>query len=342
MNTQATRMTIRGRAIIDPKRFTPSSMSPPPLTQTTNRSSIAFNVTRKMQPNKRSMITNHVRSPLSSLVNQMNIDNDDDDTDEANDDQPPRKVQRTVSRSQLDEQENDADEASQESTEDNSEQADEEETTTDENNAASQISFESTPANGENTLYQLIHKDISGFCTKLNYSLNTSMKRFEKKFQRLAAACLSTKTASIDQFKSSSNEEFESVVDHNGINLLEIYAKDYGAYAREILRVLYRSDELKSSILPSSYNHFSRKQLDRETFQKFHRAVRNKYRISKSKYDEFFKICLRRKLVDFLCDERKRFKKKQRIHEQEQQIFNSNNNSVNPTTTTTTNGNNND
>ncbi|CAF5094987.1 unnamed protein product, partial [Rotaria magnacalcarata] len=78
------------------------------------------------------------------------------------------------------------------------------------------------------------------------------------------------KTASIDQFKSSSNEEFESVVDHNGINLLEIYAKDYGAYAREILRVLYRSDELKSSILPSSYNHFSRKQLDRETFQKFH------------------------------------------------------------------------
>ncbi|CAF5213434.1 unnamed protein product, partial [Rotaria magnacalcarata] len=83
------------------------------------------------------------------------------------DDQPPRKIQRTVSRSQLDEQENDADEGneefeydytSQESTEDNSEQADEEETTTDENNAASQIIFESTPANGENTLYQLIHK----------------------------------------------------------------------------------------------------------------------------------------------------------------------------------------
>lgn len=57
-------------------------------------------------------------------------------------------------------------------------------------------------------------------------------------------------------------------------------------------------------------------------FSSFLGAIRNKYRISKAKYDEFFRLCLRRKLVDFLCDERKRFKKKEKRFEQEQQILN--------------------
>ncbi|CAF1303602.1 unnamed protein product [Didymodactylos carnosus] len=49
-------------------------------------------------------------------------------------------------------------------------------------------------------------------------------------------------------------------------------------------------------------------------------AIRNKYHISKDKYDEFFKVCLRRKLVDFLCNERKRHaKKQQQLHQEQEQ-----------------------
>ncbi|CAF4483237.1 unnamed protein product [Rotaria socialis] len=336
MNTQTRKVTSRGRVVTNPKRFTPSSLSPP---QPTNQPLKALNVIRHVQPGKRPMGTNRVRSRLSSIENQMNID-DDDDSDEADDDQPPKKIPRTISRSQFDELEDnegneefegDYIESSQESMTNDSCQSDEEETTAIENNTASRINYESTPVNSGHNLYKLIGKDISDFSAKLNYLLDTHMERLEKRLNRLAASCLSIKTTSIEQFRSSSNEEFESAVDHEGFNLLQIYAKDYGEYARQVLRVLYKPDELTSSILPSSCNHFSRKQLDNERFRKFHRAVRNKYRISWSAYDEFFNVCLRRKLVNFLCYERKRFNKKQKIYEQEQQILNNNDGNTNPT-----------
>lgn len=45
MNTQTIKVTSRGRVVMNPKRFTPSSLSPPPLTQPTNQLLTSFNGT---------------------------------------------------------------------------------------------------------------------------------------------------------------------------------------------------------------------------------------------------------------------------------------------------------
>ncbi|CAF5209247.1 unnamed protein product [Rotaria magnacalcarata] len=78
---------------------------------------------------------------------------------------------------------------------------------------------------------------------------------------------------------------------HGNINLLLIRGKSVGDYARQVLRSLYSREELTSSILPPGG------------------ALRCKYNISGSRYDEFFHKLLRPKLVDFLSDERKRARK---------------------------------
>ncbi|CAF3345858.1 unnamed protein product [Rotaria socialis] len=54
--------------------------------------------------------------------------------------------------------------------------------------------------------------------------------------------------------------------------------------------------------------HFARKALDNQRFEKLHRVLRYKCNISGSRY-EFFHKLIRPKLVDFLSDERKRARK---------------------------------
>ncbi|CAM4836261.1 unnamed protein product [Rotaria magnacalcarata] len=125
---------------------------------------------------------------------------------------------------------------------------------------------------------------------------------------------------SLDQFKSSSADGFQLEVLCGSVNLLDVCARNYGDYARQILRILYTTEELCSSILPTDSTHFARKPLDIVRFRKFHDAIRNKYRIASNKYDEFYHFCLRRKLVDFLCDERKRqIKRKEKLTNNRQQ-----------------------
>ncbi len=48
----------------------------------------------------------------------------------------------------------------------------------------------------------------------------------------------------------------------NKINLVDVMATDYGEYAREILRIIFTSNELKTSILPPGKLHLARKPLD--------------------------------------------------------------------------------
>ncbi|CAF4640963.1 unnamed protein product [Rotaria socialis] len=67
--------------------------------------------------------------------------------------------------------------------------------------------------------------------------------------------------------------------------------------------------ELTSSILPPGGEHFARKPLDNQRFEKLHRVLRYKCNINGSRYDEFFHKLIRQKLVDFLSDERKRARK---------------------------------
>ncbi|CAM4842552.1 unnamed protein product [Rotaria magnacalcarata] len=113
----------------------------------------------------------------------------------------------------------------------------------------------------------------------------------------------------ISAYREPGTSQIQEDVMHGNINLLLIRGKSVGDYARQVLRSLYSREELTSSILPPGGEQFARKPLDNQRFEKLHRALRCKYNISGSRYDEFFHKLLRPKLVDFLSDERKRARK---------------------------------
>ncbi|CAF2134342.1 unnamed protein product [Rotaria magnacalcarata] len=113
----------------------------------------------------------------------------------------------------------------------------------------------------------------------------------------------------ISAYREPGTSQIQEDVMHGNINLLLIRGKSVGDYARQVLRSLYSREELTSSILPPGGEQFARKPLNNQRFEKLHRALRCKYNISGSRYDEFFHKLLRPKLVDFLSDERKRARK---------------------------------
>ncbi|CAF3666844.1 unnamed protein product [Rotaria sordida] len=176
-------------------------------------------------------------------------------------------------------------------------------------NTASNTNDYSKSSNNYTDIYELIRKDINDVYVKLDNSLNVNMIKFERRLTKLTNICSAGNQNLIEQYKTSTNDGFLREIDFQGQNLLDIPAKNYADYGRQLLRILFTPKELCSSILPSSFNHYAQ-------------AMQNKYRISKEKYGEFFKFCLRRKLVDFLCDERKRQKKQYQLHtEGEQEDF---------------------
>ncbi|CAM4942913.1 unnamed protein product [Rotaria socialis] len=63
------------------------------------------------------------------------------------------------------------------------------------------------------------------------------------------------------------------------------------------------------TMLDKCGEHFARKPLDNQRFEKLHRVLRYKFNRSGSRCDEFFHKLIRAKLVDFLSDERKRARK---------------------------------
>lgn len=58
---------------------------------------------------------------------------------------------------------------------------------------------------------------------------------------------------------------------YGGENLLKIRAKDYGSYARLIMRKLFTKEELVNSILPPGAAHYSRPPLEATRFEYLHR-----------------------------------------------------------------------
>jgi hypothetical protein len=54
---------------------------------------------------------------------------------------------------------------------------------------------------------------------------------------------------------------------HDGTNLLEVPARNAGEYARSVLKILFKSHELQSSLLPSQQSkRYSKPELDHERF----------------------------------------------------------------------------
>ncbi|CAM4837547.1 unnamed protein product [Rotaria magnacalcarata] len=115
----------------------------------------------------------------------------------------------------------------------------------------------------------------------------------------------------LSAFREPGNDQPRDDVVHDNVNLLRIRGKNVGDYGRQVLRCLYSREELLVSILPPGGTQFSRKPLDIVRFEKFHDAMRGKYRIADHYYDEFYNKLVRPKLVDFLSDERKRERQKQ-------------------------------
>ncbi|CAF3351230.1 unnamed protein product [Rotaria socialis] len=92
----------------------------------------------------------------------------------------------------------------------------------------------------------------------------------------------------------------------NNYNLLDLMVTDYGNYARKILRIVFSRDELKSSILPPGKPHFRRQPLDQDRFKICMNAIPYKFKLDVVNFGLFYPALLRRKLTDFLIEERRR------------------------------------
>lgn len=121
---------------------------------------------------------------------------------------------------------------------------------------------------------------------------------------------------------------------YNDISLTQLIARDPAHFGRQILRLLYTIDELSESLLPDRptdiRKHYSKQPLDEKRYEYLHRndfknsfhlivwpfkfslgALKAKYSISDSKYDDFYEKCVRRSLIDLLQSCRRKRRKTQ-------------------------------
>ncbi|CAF1478903.1 unnamed protein product [Rotaria sordida] len=136
------------------------------------------------------------------------------------------------------------------------------------------------------------------------------MQRLNVKIDRLVSN-VNVNNHALEPYIDKSGEHFPTELIFNKINLLDVMATDYGDYARQILRIIFTSDELKNSILPPGRPCLTRKPLDQERFKTFTNAIRYKFKLNTINFGLFYRGLLRRKLTDFLVEERRRESVKQ-------------------------------
>ncbi|CAF2769364.1 unnamed protein product [Rotaria sp. Silwood2] len=165
--------------------------------------------------------------------------------------------------------------------------------------------------------------------------LHQQIERLSNKIDRLASMTNINRHA-LEPYAAKSGQFFPP--DYMKKNLLDIMATDYADYARQLLRILYTSYELKNSILPPGRSHLKREPLDPERFKLltgrkiicplslflfsfWSDAIRIKFRLDETNFGLFYRSLLRRKLTDFLIEERRRdsIKEIRHIHKQNQQ-----------------------
>ncbi|CAF4519374.1 unnamed protein product, partial [Rotaria magnacalcarata] len=76
-------------------------------------------------------------------------------------------------------------------------------------------------------------------------------------------------THALEPYIDKSGERFQDKLMFKNINLLGVMATDYGDYSRQILRIIFTGDELKTCILPPGNAHLTREPLDQERFTIF-------------------------------------------------------------------------
>ncbi|CAF1624995.1 unnamed protein product [Rotaria magnacalcarata] len=131
------------------------------------------------------------------------------------------------------------------------------------------------------------------------------MARLTKKIDNLSSASIINKVA-IDTYRDENNESFRKDLMYGDIDLLQTMGSTFGDFARKTMKIVFTEEELKERILPPQRSHLSRPSLDLAKFRIVNDAIRIKYKIDSTKYDAFYKNVLRRKLSDFLIEERRR------------------------------------
>ncbi|CAM4983063.1 unnamed protein product [Rotaria socialis] len=153
---------------------------------------------------------------------------------------------------------------------------------------------------------------IDNRINELNQKLIANSSKFDQQMQKLyskmdrLSSNVNINTHALEPYIDKSGERFQDKLMFKNINLLGVMATDYGDYSRQILRIIFTGDELKTCILPLVKAHLTREPLDQERFTIFLDAVRFKFKLDSVNFGLFYKSLLRRKLTDFLIEERRR------------------------------------
>ncbi|CAF4751404.1 unnamed protein product, partial [Rotaria socialis] len=149
---------------------------------------------------------------------------------------------------------------------------------------------------------RVLYQTIDDMHASVLKKLEKKLERFSKSLDRIIPTSIAQ---NLDMYREK-EEVFAPTVMHGLIDLLTTRARDIYDFARQTLKILYTPEELSSSILPPTRIHLSRPALDIQRFDKFHEAVRVKYRIAAAHYDDCYSKLIKHRMSDFLIDERKR------------------------------------
>ncbi|CAF2032844.1 unnamed protein product [Rotaria magnacalcarata] len=149
---------------------------------------------------------------------------------------------------------------------------------------------------------RVLYQTIDDMHASVLKKLEKKLERFSKSLDRIIPTSIAQ---NFDMYRDK-EEVFVPTVMHGLIDLLKTRGRDIYDFARQTLKILYTSEELSSSILPPTRIQLSRPALDTVRFEKFHDAVRVKYRIAAAHYDDCYSKLIKHRMSDFLIDERKR------------------------------------
>ncbi|CAF4395900.1 unnamed protein product, partial [Rotaria magnacalcarata] len=184
----------------------------------------------------------------------------------------------------------------------------------------------STASNDENSTITMSNKnksniqsesnvlqDIDNRVNQLNEKLISNSSKFDQLMQKLyvkidrLTSNINVHKHALEPYVDKTGETFPDVLMFNNYNLLDLMATDYGNYARKILRIVFSQDELKSSILPPGKPHLGVSHLIKIALKfVWVYAIRYKFKLDAVNFGLFYRALLRRKLTDFLIEERRR------------------------------------
>ncbi|CAF1001056.1 unnamed protein product [Rotaria sordida] len=155
--------------------------------------------------------------------------------------------------------------------------------------------------------FNQLRTDFSNAISKLTEDIENHHDKLAKRFTALSKNVQQTTIYSnLEKFRCD-GETFLPAVTYKGKNLLDIYdGGDCGAFARQVMKILFTPAEMSESILYANPT-YAKPGLDPVLMRKFKEAVRARFRISESHWHEFFTLCLRRTLTQMLCDVRRQY-----------------------------------